>query len=187
MKRSLLACALMLGMLSSHAQSSHVRFHALPETSYYGGIHSIATDSLGRLWFSGADGWCLGHNSDIWAMTCPVGLGSGDPSWANWNLGGAWLATHVWEHWLFTRNRADLQRDYPRAERCGRILHEHPGRKGRGAHHFAGHISGEPVLNAYRMYRRLLRYVKGLRTRTGETVDLAWKHGKVTRLEKRKN
>ena len=27
-------------------------------------------------------GWCLGHNSDIWAMTCPVGLNEGDPSWA---------------------------------------------------------------------------------------------------------
>ena len=59
------------------------------------------------------DAWCEAHNSDIWAMTCPVGLGVGDPSWANWNMGGAWLSTHIWEHWLFTRNRADLERDYP--------------------------------------------------------------------------
>jgi alpha-L-fucosidase 2 len=64
--------------------------------------------------FYGVDeGWCEAHNSDIWAMTNPVGLGTGDPSWANWNLGGAWLATHIWEHWLFTRNREDLERDYP--------------------------------------------------------------------------
>ena len=30
-------------------------------------------------------------------------------------------------------------------------------------------------------------YAKGLRTRTGETVDLAWKDGQVTRMEKRAN
>ena len=34
-------------------------------------------------------GWCMGHNTDIWAMTCPVGLHTGDPQWANWNMGGA--------------------------------------------------------------------------------------------------
>ena len=60
-----------------------------------------------------AEGWCEAHNSDIWAMTNPVGLGTGDPCWANWNLGGAWLSTHIWEHWLFTRNREDLERNYP--------------------------------------------------------------------------
>ncbi len=31
-------------------------------------------------------GWCLAHNSDIWAMTNPVGLTDGDPTWANWNM-----------------------------------------------------------------------------------------------------
>ena len=31
------------------------RFHTMPETSYYGGIHSIAKDSIGRIWFSGYD------------------------------------------------------------------------------------------------------------------------------------
>ena len=57
-------------------------------------------------------GWSLAHNTDIWAMTCPVGLGTGDPNWANWAFGGAWLATHIWEHWLFTRDMDALRRDY---------------------------------------------------------------------------
>lgn len=34
---------------------SDYRFHIMPETSYYGGIHSIAKDSVGRVWFSGYD------------------------------------------------------------------------------------------------------------------------------------
>ena len=64
--------------------------------------------------FYGIDrGWCLAHNSDIWAMTCPVGLGTGDPCWANWSFGGAWLATHIWEHWLFNRDMDALKIDYP--------------------------------------------------------------------------
>ncbi|MCD8282303.1 MAG: glycoside hydrolase family 95 protein, partial [Prevotella sp.] len=47
------------------------------------------------------EGWCAGHNSDIWAMTNPVGEGVGNPQWANWTMGGAWLATHIYEHYLF--------------------------------------------------------------------------------------
>ncbi len=35
--------------------TSDYRFHTMPETSYYGGIHSIAKDSIGRIWFSGYD------------------------------------------------------------------------------------------------------------------------------------
>jgi len=77
------------------------------------------------------EGWCLAQNTDIWAMTCPVGLGVGDPEWANWNMGGAWLATHIWEHWLFTRSLPDLQRDYPAlkgaAQFCLNVLLERNG------------------------------------------------------------
>ena len=58
-------------------------------------------------------GWNAGHNSDIWAMATPVGLGSGSPCWANWTMGGAWLSTHFWEHYLYTRDRKALERDYP--------------------------------------------------------------------------
>ncbi|MCR5472404.1 MAG: glycoside hydrolase family 95 protein [Prevotella sp.] len=58
-------------------------------------------------------GWCLAHNTDIWAMTCPVGLHTGDPMWANWNMGGAWLSTHIWEHYAFSLDQAFLQEYYP--------------------------------------------------------------------------
>ncbi|MEJ5961541.1 hybrid sensor histidine kinase/response regulator transcription factor [Pedobacter immunditicola] len=34
---------------------SKYRFHVMPETSYYGGIQSIAKDSLGRMWYTGPD------------------------------------------------------------------------------------------------------------------------------------
>ncbi|MGJ1409839.1 response regulator [Sphingobacterium thalpophilum] len=34
---------------------SRYRFHLMPETSYYGGIQSIAKDSLGRIWYTGPD------------------------------------------------------------------------------------------------------------------------------------
>ena len=58
-------------------------------------------------------GWCLAHNTDIWAMTCPVGLHTGDPMWANWNMGGAWLATHIWEHYTFSLDKDFLREYYP--------------------------------------------------------------------------
>ena len=58
-------------------------------------------------------GWCLAHNTDIWAMTCPVGLHTGDPMWANWNMGGAWLATHIWEHYTFTLDKDFLREYFP--------------------------------------------------------------------------
>lgn len=41
--------------VSSSIDTASYRFHTMPETSYYGGIHSIAKDSIGRMWFSGYD------------------------------------------------------------------------------------------------------------------------------------
>ena len=58
-------------------------------------------------------GWCLAHNTDIWGMTCPVGFGSDDPMWANWNMGGAWMASHIWQHYLFTQDLDFLKEYYP--------------------------------------------------------------------------
>ena len=84
-----------------------------------------------KAFYGVTEGWCQAHNSDAWAMTCPVGLGTGDPYWANWYTGGAWLSTHIWEHWLFTRDRKALERDYPTLKRaaqfCLNILVEKDG------------------------------------------------------------
>ncbi|MBP3775703.1 MAG: glycoside hydrolase family 95 protein [Prevotella sp.] len=57
------------------------------------------------------NGWCAGHNSDIWAMTCPAGdkTPKSKPEWANWNLGGAWIVLTLWERFLFTQDRQYLQ------------------------------------------------------------------------------
>ena len=62
--------------------------------------------------FFATNGWVACHNSDIWAMSNAVGdFGKGDPVWANWNMGGAWLSTHLWEHYLFTLDKNFLKND----------------------------------------------------------------------------
>ncbi|MEZ4711607.1 MAG: hypothetical protein R3A44_30715 [Caldilineaceae bacterium] len=50
----------------------------------------------------GCRGWVAHHNSDFWRQTGQVGdYGQGDPVWACWPMGGAWLAQHLWEHYAF--------------------------------------------------------------------------------------
>jgi len=44
-------------------------------------------------------GWLANHNVDLWRTTTPVG---GEPRWAFWPLGGAWMSQHLWEHYLYT-------------------------------------------------------------------------------------
>lgn len=93
------------------------------ETGNLPELHSTLLDYIDNLTVSGVvtahnhwavdRGWCLGHNTDIWAMTNPIGLGNDKPQWANWNMGGAWLATHIWENYLFSRDGKALARRYP--------------------------------------------------------------------------
>ncbi|MBU2950877.1 glycoside hydrolase family 95 protein [Tamlana agarivorans] len=66
--------------------------------------------------FYGVDkGWASCHNSDIWAMTNPVGdFGKGRTQWATWNMSGPWLVTHLWEHYQFTKDKDFLKnKAYP--------------------------------------------------------------------------
>ena len=57
-----------------------------------------------RNYYGISRGWCASHNSDLWAMTNPVGEKHEKPEWANWNLGGAWLVNTLWERYLFTQD-----------------------------------------------------------------------------------
>lgn len=55
-------------------------------------------------------GWAAAHNSDIWAMSNPVGdFGKGEPNWANWNMSGAWVVTHLWDHYSYTGDKTFLR------------------------------------------------------------------------------
>ena len=49
-------------------------------------------------------GWCASHNSDLWAMTNPVGENRESPMWSCWNMGGAWLVNTLWERYAFTQD-----------------------------------------------------------------------------------
>jgi len=77
------------------------------------------------------EGWCSSHNSDIWAMTNPVGEKNESPEWSNWNLGGAWLVNTLWERYQFTQDKEYLKTvAYPlmkgAAQFCLRWLIENP-------------------------------------------------------------
>ena len=62
----------------------------------------------------GLPGWVTHHNIDIWRAANPGGMGVGSPTWANWGMSGPWLCAHLFEHFLFTRDREFLRtRAYP--------------------------------------------------------------------------
>jgi alpha-L-fucosidase 2 len=70
----------------------------------------------------GARGWTCHHNTDLWRITVPVGGGHGDPMWAQWPLGGAWLSLHLAEHWRFGRDPGFLAAALPIAVDAARFV-----------------------------------------------------------------
>lgn len=54
-------------------------------------------------------GWVLHHNTDIWRITGPVDHATS----GLWMTGGAWLCQHLWNHYLFTGDKAFLKEYYP--------------------------------------------------------------------------
>ncbi|MGJ5815408.1 glycoside hydrolase family 95 protein [Paludibaculum fermentans] len=59
--------------------------------------------------FYGARGWVQHQNTDLWRVTAPMD----GPSWGAFTTGGAWLATHLWEHYLYSGDVQFLREYYP--------------------------------------------------------------------------
>ena len=55
------------------------------------------------------DGWMAHHNTDLWRIAGPVD----GAFWGMYPNGGAWLATHLWTHYLFSKDEAFLREWYP--------------------------------------------------------------------------
>ena len=102
-----------------------------------GFIQSLAVNGVytAKNYYGINEGWCSSHNSDIWAMTNPVGEKNESPMWANWNMGGAWLVNTLWERYQFTQDKEYLRTvAYPlmkgAARFCLRWLIENPKQPG---------------------------------------------------------
>ena len=52
----------------------------------------------------GCKGWMAHHNTDLWRIAGPV---DGTP-WGMFPTGGAWLTTHIWQHYLYTGDKQFL-------------------------------------------------------------------------------
>jgi alpha-L-fucosidase 2 len=57
----------------------------------------------------GCRGWVAHHNTDIWRATGPVD----NAFYGTWPMGGAWLTTHLWQHYLYTCDLTFLAHYYP--------------------------------------------------------------------------
>ena len=58
---------------------------------------------------SEAEGWVLHMMTNVWNYTAP----GEHPSWGATNTGGAWLCTHLWDHYRYTLDKDFLKRAYP--------------------------------------------------------------------------
>ena len=57
----------------------------------------------------GCHGWMAHHNTDLWRIAGPVD----GTTWGMFPTGGAWLTTHLWQHYLYTGDKQFLAEYYP--------------------------------------------------------------------------
>ncbi|MCC6284607.1 MAG: glycoside hydrolase family 95 protein [Phycisphaerales bacterium] len=56
-----------------------------------------------------APGWVVHVVTNVWGFTAP----GEQASWGSTMTGGAWLCSHLWDHYLYSGDRAYLRRVYP--------------------------------------------------------------------------
>jgi len=90
----------------------------LAEVADMGDLHMPLFDHIERMRPNGREtaremygcgGFVCHHNTDIWGDTAPQDLWMPGTQWVT---GAAWLCTHIWEHWLYSRDREFLAEKY---------------------------------------------------------------------------
>ena len=71
-------------------------------------IRESGTDTARRMY--GCRGFVLHNNTDLWADTAVQDAGT---HCSYWFSGGFWVAADLWEHYLYTRDKAYLLRAWP--------------------------------------------------------------------------
>ena len=57
----------------------------------------------------GCKGWVAHHNTDLFRVSGPID----GTTWGMFPTGGAWLTTHLWQHYLYTGDKQFLEEYYP--------------------------------------------------------------------------
>lgn len=66
----------------------------------------------------GCRGFVAHHNTDLWRVSGPID----GAYWGMFPCGGAWLTTHLWQHYLFTGDLSFLRQWYPVIRSAARFL-----------------------------------------------------------------
>lgn len=94
----------------------------LPETNealftYLRHLEKYGAETASKLY--GCKGWCAHTVANVWGYTAP----GGDVSWGLHVTGGAWLATELWSHYLYTKDDEYLRTTgYPLLKSCAEFF-----------------------------------------------------------------
>lgn len=70
----------------------------------------------------GCNGWCAHTVANVWGYTAP----GGDVGWGLNVTGGAWLATELWSHYLYTQDKEYLKNTgYPLLKSCAEFFKDY--------------------------------------------------------------
>ena len=89
------------------AEVTHLSNNAQPLYSLIKDLSETGAKTAKEMY--GCRGWMAHHNTDIWRIAGPVD----GAQWGMFPNGGAWLSTHLWQHYLYTGDKVFLRQWYP--------------------------------------------------------------------------
>lgn len=85
--------------------------------TYLRHLEKYGAETASKLY--GCNGWCAHTVANVWGYTAP----GGDVSWGLNVTGGAWLATELWSHYLYTLDKDYLKNTgYPLLKSCAEFF-----------------------------------------------------------------